>query len=831
VSPSGGSRSVDSSWAEPAAQPRWARGLAWLWLLVVLALAASIPQRLQKTGGFDSSLLSLLPSADRDDAAAELTRRFGDRATQKLVFLVGHSSFEAAARAADACEAELRKASAWLTLTPRLDASALEQGLAFLRPFRASLLRPEDRVALEQGGGVLAERALSELYQPLGSSPLFSVTEDPLGLASHSLLDRALGSGLTLRDGRLFVEHDGVSWVMVPVELRSDALSFAAQAALAPVLLDAAAAARRAGADQVLRSGFIFHAALAATRANWEMSTIGLGSLLGVIFLIWLPFRSVRPVLLVLLPIGIGTLVALSIDLWLFERVHLLTLVFGASIVGVAEDYGVHFVCGALEPGPFRPWRYLRQIARGLGLALLTTLVGYLALAALPFPGLRQMGVFGAVGIASGWLTTILWLPFLSRRLGSAGGARLVPAIVRLEARWPRLGQQRWLQLTLAGTLALALFGFSRIHSVDDVRALYDSEPGLSQEDDRVRTLLNVASADQFFLVRGANAEQVLTREEALVGVLASERAARRLEGWQALSDAIPSLERQRRNRALLGRVVYDPGGLAEQVFGVLDDGDALTLARAEFTAQERTLDLFDWLASPVSSPSRHLWLGSTPAGEARSPRRVSPAGEEVAASVVLLRDDPLPLDLERLSRATAGLPGVSLVDPMATISKVLGRFRRALSWFLPLGYFGVAICLSAFYGKRAWRVAGPAAIASVWAVGVPALWGQALTLFDLLALVLVLGIGIDYGIFMNERRTESFSVAFLSVTLGAASTLLSFGLLATSGTPALADFGLTLLIGIGGSWSLTPCFVRSGPTASAVESCNGTERPHENER
>jgi predicted exporter len=805
-----GSRSVDAGGADTAARPRWVQGLAWLWLLLVLALAASIPHRLQKTGGFDSSLLSLLPSADRDDEAADLTRRFGDQATQKLVFLLGHSSFEAAVRAADACEAELRKASAWLTLAPRVDVSDLEQGLTFLHPFRAGLLTPEDRVILEQGGVSLAERALSELYQPFGSSSPFSVTEDPLGLASHFLLDRALGSGPTLRDGRLLVEHDGVSWVMVPAELRSDALSFAAQGALAPVLLDAAAAAHRAGAEQVLRSGFIFHAALAATRANREMSTIGLGSLIGVIFLIWLPFRSVRPVLLVLLPIGVGTLVALSVELWLFERVHLLTLVFGASIVGVAEDYGVHFVCGALEPGPFRPWRYLSQIARGLRLALLTTLVGYLALAALPFPGLRQMGVFGAVGVASGWLTTVSWLPFLSRRLGSTREARLVPAMVRLEARWPRLGQQRWLQLTIIGALAVALFGFSRVRTIDDVRALYDSEPGLSQEDDRVRKLLNIASAGQFFLVRGADAEQVLMREEALVRILASERAAHRLEGWQALSDAVPSLERQRHDRELIGRVVYDPGGLAERVFGVLDDGDALALARAEFRAQDRTLELSHWLASPMSAPDRHLWLGTTSG----------------AASVVLLRDDEPPLDLERLSHATAGLPGVSLVDPMAAISKVLGRFRRALSWFLPIGYLGVATCLSAFYGRRAWRVACPAAIASVWAVGVPALWGQSLTLFDLLALVLVLGIGIDYGIFMNERRGAGFSIAFSSVTLGAASTLLSFGLLATSGTPALADFGLTLLIGIGGSWSLAPCFVRGASIASAAASSDGSERP-----
>jgi predicted exporter len=778
-----------------AARPRWILSVAWLWLLVVLALGASIPYRLQQTGGFDSSLTSLLPSSEQDREAAEATRRFSDAATRKLVFLLGHESFEVAARGADACEAELRKASEWLSLAPRVPADALEQTIAFLGPVRNGLLTPADAALLERGDGdQLVERTLSGLYQPFGSAQLLPITEDPLGLASHFLLDRALGSSLGVRDGRLILEREGISWVLVTAELHADALSFAAQGALAPVLHEAGAAARRAGAEQVLRSGFIFHAALAATQASWEMSTIGLGSLLGVIFLIWLPFRSFRPVLLVLLPIGVGTLVALSVDLWAFERVHLLTLVFGSSIVGVAEDYGVHFVCGALQPGRFQPWRYLRHIGRGLCLALLTTLVGYLALAALPFPGLRQMGVFGAVGIAGGWVTTLLWLPFLSTQLGASRGTRLVPALMRLQSRWPHVTRQRWLQLALPVTLASALFGFSRVRTLDDVRALYDSVPELSQEDDRVRSLLNVTAAAQFFLVRGSSAEEVLTREEALVGVLSAERAARRLDGWQALSDSVPSLARQRQNRELVRRVAYAPGGLAERVFGVLEDSDALARARAELSAGDGALSLPDWLASPLSASSRHLWLGTAPR----------------PASVVLLQDNQQPLQLLQLSRATAHLPGVLLVDPLLGISRVLGKFRIGLSWFLPLGYLAVAVCLCAFYGKQAWRVACPAAVGSLWAVGIPALWGEAVTLFDLLALVLVLGIGIDYGIFMNERRGAGFSVAFLSVTLGAVSTLLSFGLLATSGTPALADFGLTLLIGIGGSWLLTPCFARA---------------------
>ena len=75
----------------------------------------------------------------------------------------------------------------------------------------------------------------------------------------------------------------------------------------------------------------------------------------------------------------------------------------------------------------------------------------------------------------------------------------------------------------------------------------------------------------------------------------------------------------------------------------------------------------------------------------------------------------------------------------------------------------------------------------------------------NVLALMLLLGMGIDYGIFLIEHRGDAS--AWLAVCVGAASTWLSFGLLGLSQTPALRAFGLTLLFGIGLVWLISPLF------------------------
>ena len=96
-------------------------------------------------------------------------------------------------------------------------------------------------------------------------------------------------------------------------------------------------------------------------------------------------------------------------------------------------------------------------------------------------------------------------------------------------------------------------------------------------------------------------------------------------------------------------------------------------------------------------------------------------------------------------------------------------------------------------------------ALAAVLSFGILGAIGEPLQLFSVLAQLLLLGIGVDYGIFLLEHRDDPAS--WLAVTIGAASTWLAFGLLGLSATPALRSFGLTLMFGIALVWLLSPCF------------------------
>ena len=84
---------------------------------------------------------------------------------------------------------------------------------------------------------------------------------------------------------------------------------------------------------------------------------------------------------------------------------------------------------------------------------------------------------------------------------------------------------------------------------------------------------------------------------------------------------------------------------------------------------------------------------------------------------------------------------------------------------------------------------------------------GEPLTLFALMGLVLVIGVGVNYAIFIVEAGDRA-PAPFAGVLLSAATTLLAFGLLSFSSMPALRHFGSMLLIGVAASVLLAPLAV-----------------------
>jgi predicted exporter len=146
-------------------------------------------------------------------------------------------------------------------------------------------------------------------------------------------------------------------------------------------------------------------------------------------------------------------------------------------------------------------------------------------------------------------------------------------------------------------------------------------------------------------------------------------------------------------------------------------------------------------------------------------------------------------------------LPGVYDFDQRRFSAGLYRRYRERVMTVVGLGLAAVLGVLLVRYRRVGSAVAAiaPALLAVASTCSVLAVLGESLHIFHLIGLLLVLGMGADYGIFMVERslHERELGPTLVSVTVACATTVCGFGLLAWSSNPALHALGFTVGVGV----------------------------------
>jgi predicted exporter len=761
----------------------------WL-LLTVAAIAYNGKIWLVDHRSLETDFMALLPSDENDPVVRQAIDRVAESAEQNVLVLVGAPDWTRAQAAGRAYSSVLARHAEWFR-PASLTAMTSDSALAPWWNNRRSLLTPQDRDALRSGSADdWARRAMQDVMSPMGTGRIGAWQDDPFGLFRRWLQARAAITPVRPIDGMLRVDDGDLHYAVLPMQMRSQAFALQSQRDVVPLFAEARDSALHVGADvRVLAAGVVFPAAAAAAQANHELNTIGWGSILGIILITWITFRSLRPIGLILLSLAVGTIGAVAVTALWYPKVHLLTLVFGASLIGLAEDYGTHYLCMS-ERTTRGALAVMWELLPSLAFALLTTVVSFFGLALSPFPGLQQIAVFSAVGLVSAWVTVVLWFPPLAG--AHVGRPSVVAWFNNTRARWRVIARGRAPMVVGVISGLACVVGVMRVRPNDDIRLLQSLPEAMLHEQSEVSRILQVPFGAQFYVVRAPSDTMLLAREEALRERLDSLVERGTLNGYQAVSSWVPSPSRQRTDAALVEGRLWGQDGALVRLQTALGEGPRWADdVRARSHVAAATLTASAWLSSPVSEPLRPLWLGQV--------------GPDWVTVVSLKGVENA--QLSALAALARGMPGVQWIDKISSISSVLGRYRARMGWILAASYLVIWLIFLPRYGRLAWRLLAPSVCASVASIAVLGVLGQPLQLFHVLALYLVFGLGVDYAIFLIDHRESENADVWFAVGLAAISTVLSFGLLALSATPVLRAFGLTMLVGTTVSLFAAPIF------------------------
>lgn len=729
---------------------------AWLWGLLLLLCAGLLAWQLATGARWDTRIVSLLPDTPQTELVMRAEQRLIAGIENEFVILLTGPQPRQLAE-------DLRARLAAQHILQPTALAARSRPDKLLAPYRYQLLADSLRQA---DVDAWVERGLTRLFSPGLDNDL---RHDPFGL-QDAWLQQQLGVRFGL-DGEFPVISDttGERWLLISGTLNAGPYDLALQTRLHALLEQFTSEYPQA---RLLRAGLVFHAAAGAKQARQEISTIGIGSLLGIVLMLWLVFRNGLAVASLILPLVCGLLVALPISWAIFGSLSLVTLAFGASLIGIAVDYALHLQC-ARHLAPEQP---LKPLWPALWLALVSSLAAFLIQLATPFPGLRQMAVFAALGLTGAWLTMRLWLPLIPVRPHPAT-TRIAQQLTRL--RFAQNSRLPWIILALGTLLAVAIIVL-RLQTSNDLRQLNPSPPELIAEQQQVQQLLQRPGGSHYLIVTAPSDDALLMRLEDVDASLQQLSVEGHISRFRHLAQAVPSRQRQHEHLQQV-RAMHTLAlpRLAERA-GL--PAGALTI---DIPQTSDPLTLAGWFATPLGGADQLLWLQ---------------AADGQPAALVLLGE------VDATGRAALqALADDSLYyhDRVAQLGQLLGDIRNSIAIWLGVAVVGLTLLLGWRYGLQVWRVLLPSLGAVLVCLAVLAALGSGLTLFHLLGLLLVLGIGLDAGIFSVEH--EGNPASWLAITLSCASSLLAFGLLSFSATPALAHLGVTCLVGLAAAWLLVP--------------------------
>lgn len=744
---------------------------------------------------------------DNNDEVAQkqVAEQISQAASKSNIVLVGASDLALAIKKADLLAKSL--SNLVLVSSVQVNFSQMAQLSDISKdylPFKQQLLSQEmARLLTEATNQELFSYQFSLLNQVANQAISLTIEQAPhLALADY--LSRPLfgSSALSVKNDHLVSHYQDRHYVLVSFSTNSDAVNInsaqqfvvefkdiiAQQAFNKPSLTQTDLTENEV---EYLYTGALFYTSKASSTGQGEMMLYGGISLFATLLLIVLVYRNITAMLATFTLIGISFIYGyLALSLF-YQQISVIALIFSVTLIGIAADYSFH----ALTQLKFSQFNAnsakqpLASIRSSLLMSYLTTGAGYSLLLLAPFALFQHIAVFTLFGLLGALVTVLLlyplFLPLLQKQYESKNHVVMplfASKLNKLQHRFVAfIANYKIFTITIfVGTLlAMTLVQFD-----NDIRRYYTADAELQASETKVKAVLKQKWDLQYFLLQANSSQSLLELEEQLVTKLTRIVDDAQLAGFSAVSQWLPSIAKQKSNKILLSQAVEQ--GKMAKLQSMLVQGNW------QFEQSFTPLLPAQWFESHLGKMYKNQWIKQ----DNTFYSVVRLAGIQNTAE---LTDIAAQLDIKQ---GTAGQ--VHLIDKAGSISAQLAQFSQHLVWVILAAVIAALLVFITRYGLQValLAVATPA-FSLMLALLFSFYLQEQLTIFNLVAGILILALGLDYSVFYAEHGLHK--KVTLTTVMSALSSVFVFAILMLSSMTAISSFGLTVFIGVLFTFVLAP--------------------------
>ena len=508
-----------------------------------------------------------------------------------------------------------------------------------------------------------------------------------------------------------------------------------------------------------------------------DITIILICSSLGILILFLLFLRSAGGLFVLLVPFCVLCISTAVVSIF-YRTVSAVTIGFGAVLLGISIDFAIH-VYFALRSDPGNPQEALARVSYPILFCALTTLGAFGVLSFSNLPVQRQLAVFAIIGVCASLILSLVVLPHVPRIAQDyqKGKDIHLKKEFRLARRWVVCG---WLTLLIA-----CVWQGTKVHFDGDLRSLNLVPDEIRKVEQTLQqTWGNFRGTAVIFAV-GPDLQTALEINDRVFRYLIQNNSA---DSIVSLAPLLPSQKTQQSNR----RRWHDFWSEARKAHIhrlLAAEGKLIGFKSTAFEPFFRFIDE----SAPFITPEDLRKIGLSEIVDAL----IIHTGKNVKV-LTLLPDTPEIAVL--LNHSGLDHSGIQLASQ--------NQFRRTISKAIADDFIqfilrasGVVILLLVFFFRNLKKVVValiPVVSGMLFMVGVMGALGIGFNLFNIVAAILIIGLGVDYGIFMVTKISHGLDLATRrAVFVSGLTTLAGFGALITARHPALHSIGLSVLVGI----------------------------------
>ncbi len=713
-----------------------------------------------------------------------LIKLLGKGATSKLLFVSISGADEQLLREKNkALAAQLRSSSHYArVLNGEHSINETDRDLIFKYRYLAAPLDIEHAFSVE-GLHQALEARLRGLASSTAAFEKSFLAADPVG-ASKLFIDQLLASQDEtgpLRIDNVWMSRDRKRSLMI-LEMQSDMFDVGGQAAALAELKSEFAAKN----DDDLTLSITGPGAFSVETRDTIAADVRLLTVLAIVFVVsflFLAFRSLLFLFLVTVPLVLGVVAAVASVLLVFGSIHGVTLAFGITLSGVAVDYPIHLVSQMMGT-QVKARDHVKRIWPTLRLGVLTTTIAYASLIFSDFEGLTQLGIFTVTGLLMAAAVTRWLLPHImpNRVAVGQGMERWHDFLERLGRKAPQARIWMTLLVVFASAYLLLLDRPLRDNRLDSLSPIPEERRAADRS---LRQDLGMWSGAKLIAIVAPNAETALRMSEKLMPVLNSYVQRGWLADFDAAAQYLPSKQLQLSRQSLLPAEGILRKRLDEALEGLPFRRDIFDpfIVDVEQTKKIKPVTLETLrdtnlvpLLSPLLFELDGKWIAPILLHGVKDTERVAElAAEDNGVSIIYL-------DLKRASD-----------EVMQT---AMSHVLRLLAWGAVFIY--LVLAFSFRDAQKPLYILAPTIASVIVVTAILAIAQIQLTVFHLVSLLLVVGLGLDYALFFNRltHSVNEWATTFKALWVCCITTVLVFSMLLLSHTPPLQAVGLTVSIG-----------------------------------